>query len=302
MNPILILLGVLTIIFCWLWYSISSQTSKGDQRTIVIPSTASPKNKCVSVKTPCDKQDPNSCDNSCDEEGMYCVDLSEYGDKSGGSVCLPLKPNIDCNVQNGGINVWTGYGFTESQGWSCLCQHPEIFGGPHCENQNPSFCSGGNPLDMTKDFSDPNFCTCPANTQKMTRTTGVTPFCASTDPANGGGKYGLAGNLKGTWKDIYINIMPPNDLYQYWSAKIAYSLFGANPTKQDFDNVLQILLATDSSGSLPNLTQNIATQLCNIPGVDLAEGFCSQSVPSAPINFPTGYSPEVSYTYYDNSF
>ena len=297
-TPILILLGILTIIFIWLWYTIYSQKSRGTDRTVVIPSTSSQgiKKKCISTRTPCDKYDPNSCNNSCDEQNLICVDLSTVGDSSGGSVCLPTEPDTSCNIQNGGVNVWTGYGFTETQGWSCLCQHPEIYNGEHCTNLNPSFCSGGS-LDSTKSFTDPNFCTCPSGTKKLKRVMGNTPFCASTVP-NSGELYGLAGNMKGTWEDIYTNINGANNLYNDWSANIASLLFGLNYTDKNKSDIQNILLGVDSTGKLGYLTPDIANKFCAMSGV--SNKFCSQS--GGTVNFPIGFTPVVSYTYYDNSF
>jgi hypothetical protein len=163
-----------------------------------IPFTSDKKVDCSSVKVPCDPTSENPC-GICDGiEQMSCISVN------GENLCLPKAPDINCNSENGGRYIWTGYGFTQSKDWQCLCTKPEIYNGPDCNTRNPSYCSNGT---LSKNLDDPlsSICQCGPGTSLLFRNNN-TPMCISTDPKDGGGNEGLYGNYHKMpdWRNVYF--------------------------------------------------------------------------------------------------
>lgn len=286
-QQIIVILLPILVVLLFVMYYLTGRTVDNSV-TRINPSTTYIKNNCSSVRTPCDKTDRSSCSTQCSNtEEMSCVDM----DDGSGSFCLPSNVNTPCNLDNGGIRVWTGYGFTEQQGWSCLCSHPEYFSGPSCDTKTPSFCTNGN-LDTTtpsKKFTD-EMCTCPSGTQKMYREYGNTPFCASVNkdsPINYIGNYVAYPN----WQNIFYNPKPTAQDYTEWAKVIAYEMYG-NVTDKT-----QPILAYLNKFKSPKVFQ-LTT--------DMVNGLCDLSVDGnlKKDSFqPDKYlKNEVRFSYYDNNF
>jgi hypothetical protein len=228
-EKILAFLLILTIVS--LSFYIYGQMNK----KVGLPSIGSPiippgstKNKiCSEEKVSCDPNDPNACRNCADTEEMKCVNVS------GENLCLPKEPDIKCNEANGGRYIWTGYGFTQSKDWQCLCSRPEIYNGPDCNTRNPSYCSNG---VLAEDINTPlrNICKCNPGYELLFRDNN-TPICVSNDPKMGGGDNGLYGNYSKSpdWKNVYF--MGSNDKVT-WANNIAKEFNYGNGV-----NVLNIL-------------------------------------------------------------
>jgi hypothetical protein len=162
-----------------------------------------------------------------------CISTTQYG-----KVCLPREPDNSCNTDKGGIKLWTGYGFTEKQDWSCFCEYPEYYTGPNCNDINPYYCTDGK-IDPTKPLQDES-CICPPGTEKMYRATTNIPFCAKTLPKDGGGMYGLKGNIKKSPNWINIIINRDQDKFK-WADQIYNELYKYNCCINILDNKIRVL-------------------------------------------------------------
>ena len=165
-----------------------------------IPFTSNKKVDCSAVKVSCDPKSENPCGICDGTEQMKCMSIN------GENVCLPKEPDISCNTKNGGKYIWTGYGFTQSKDWECLCTRPEIYNGPDCNIKNPSYCSNGT---LSDNINDPlsNICNCgDPKSNKLLFRYNNTPMCISTDPKQGGGEDGLYGNYHTMpdWRNVYF--------------------------------------------------------------------------------------------------
>jgi hypothetical protein len=315
MNYFIIFLIIfLTVLFLYIWHTMSSTLSSSSDKFIFNPMSAQSKATCVNTKTPCDPNDSNSCNNSCTEQELMCVNLDDYQPSitksgeapkninGGGHVCLPSRPNLDCNFNNGGAIVWTGYGFTENANWSCLCTEPSVFSGPSCKTQNPSFCSGGTvTVDPNKSFDYNNLCNCPSGTVMLYRDNNI-PICVPNVPNVGQGYKGLAGNRDNTWVSLLVN---PNkgDNCVNWSQEISSELNISSVP------VLEILLNSKLNPSIPPviLTQQQADAICKIPEFSSKTQFKKYCTPSpdgsyVASNFTLPNDLVVNYTYYDNTY
>jgi len=285
----------------------------------VNPVEANQKVNCAEIRTPCDPQDPNSCAHSCNETELKCLNLNAITPSpagkainGGGYVCLPEIPQLTCNLQNGGVYVWTGWGFTEEQGWDCYCMYPEFFGGSGCENPNPDLCSGGT-IDYSQlqnGTSSPTseICKCPSGTMMLLRGSSNTPYCESIDPSKGGGEFGLAGTLHPSpdWRNVIFRRVIPNQFgvdlenTSTWADRIARQLTstykpGDPGTKNLINNLAGILDNTEKTcpnctiwGSectnhcagfgeqirLARLDQNMADQICQTICPNVCFGIC----------------------------
>jgi hypothetical protein len=284
-QQIIVIFLPILVILLFVMYFLSGKTVNNPARVNINPSTTYMKNDCSSVRTPCDKTDRSSCSASCNNtEEMTCVDM----DDGSGSFCLPSNVKTPCNLENGGIRVWTGYGFTEEQGWSCLCSHPEYFSGPSCDTVTPSFCTNGN-LDMSpsKKFTD-DMCTCPDGTEKMYREYGNTPFCATIkkdSPINYIGNYVAYPN----WQNVFYNPKPKAQDYSDWAKAIANEMYG-NTDK------IQPILAYLNKFTTPKVLQ-LTTEMVN----GLSDAFKDGNLRADSFH-PEKYLKEVRFSYYDNNF
>jgi hypothetical protein len=205
---------------------------------------------------------------------MKCVNVN------GENLCLPKEPDINCNSNNGGRYIWTGYGFTQSKDWQCLCTKPEIYNGPDCSIKNPSYCSNGTLAD---DLNTPlrNICKCDKGTELLFRYNN-TPMCVSNDPSFGGGSDGLYGNYhkKPDWRNVYYMT---NDADQ-WSKDIVsqFDYF-------DFKKVLDVLNNDKNIGKL-KLDQQIVNDLSQLDVV-----FTSST-------FDPNYTIKVPYRYFTQTY
>ena len=222
-------------------YSLFKKNKLSDVSSVMInPIKVPSKRSCKKIRTPCDPKDPMACENSCDDSDplaqMKCIVLDDInpqggsGINGGGAVCLPGNPgeNIHCNTKNGGVYVWTGWGFTDNQDWDCYCMYPEYFGGPGCEKINSDVCSGGN-VDLGRMIGEPtsDICKCPEGTELLLRAGAGTPYCESTDERKGGGMFGLAGGLHSSpdWRNVLFRQYGDNDTrvpedIDVWAGKI----------------------------------------------------------------------------------
>jgi hypothetical protein len=220
-----VLIFALFILYKSIRNNIEKQYPKREFETVV-PFYTENKPMCMYKRVSCDPNVLSDCANKCNDptkDSFVCTNMDELGGgaNGGGYVCLPPAPDTRCNTTNGGTLLWTGYGMTNQQGWSCFCSQPLVYNGPNCEDKNPSYCSGG-----TVEFPSLN-CTCPANKVKLMRIGSNTPLCASKDPAEGGGAYGLMGNYKipPNWGNVYYNLNKDgSDDYQNWAVRILRQL------------------------------------------------------------------------------
>lgn len=98
-------------------------------------------NNCSLVPQKCNTDsDCLSCDS---KEDYICEDSSQIKNPYNltGKYCIPQKPKSGCNIQNGGVWVWSGWQNIEGMGWECQCQYPDAFGGPSCDESY--MCLGG---------------------------------------------------------------------------------------------------------------------------------------------------------------
>lgn len=304
MNVFWLILFIMCLILLLTFIDYSMFTPNNSVVSVINPMSGFTPVPCSSVRTPCNPNDPQSCNNSCTEQGLTCTNLSAFQSSisgnvnGGGYVCLPETPLLECNLNNGGALTWTGYGFTDSANWSCLCTHPEFFGGPSCETLNPSFCSGGTvTVDPTKPFLAGNMCACPSGTSMLYRDNNI-PLCVPTSSVQGKqqGVNGLAGNrVKDSWINIYIN-PNPTDNNLTWATKIATYL---NPTQKSV-NSIQSYLTSSTNGK--NLTQLNANALCGFvePGNLGNNAYCSSNSIAKNFNIPV--VPEAIYTYYPDTY
>jgi hypothetical protein len=275
MNNIIIGFIIFEFILLVLIFFILPST-KETSKIVINTSKKTAKVNCSQTKQSC--QQDQDCLNTCsDSEQLTCVSTDNYG-----KVCLPRVPDGTCNKDKGGIPIWTGYGMTESQRWSCICQYPEYYNGPNCDIPNPYYCTGGT-IDPSKSLQDES-CSCPENTKKMFRASSNLPFCASIIESEGGGKYGLAGNIQKSpnWKNISISTKDNNS----WSKKIYDELYD----KPDQTNITQ-----EISGIIKDkqtLTTDLATKLCGLQ--PKPDHLCDVPFPKI--------ENEMIYTYYNKSY
>lgn len=291
------LLAATLILFIVIVYEFKSSLSAPSKGSVLVPdSNVSTKVDCSVKKTTCIPEDPTSCQNSCSgPEEMKCVKMNtEY-------VCLPKGPDVSCNKDHGGINVWTGYGFTDQKEWSCLCTVPQLYGGPSCDTVNPAYCGGGNLEVIQK--NDPKCkiengyqiynnmcvkCNCPTDYGLVMRAEDNTPMCVSKTVQGGGGYMGLYGNYVKSpdWRNVYYNIdSKTNDP---WSTLISKEFYYSDTPK-----IKAVLDKYISSNKLPDkLTQNIVNDLA---------GLSSNFKSNTPFD-PNYKEDKVSYMYFDNVY
>ncbi len=88
--------------------------------------------KCLQYPKKCETNDDcKVCEKTVEFE---CKEsLNVIGVK--GKHCLPVKPEKECDINNGGMWVWSGWQNIEGMGWTCECQYPNAFGGPGCKDR-----------------------------------------------------------------------------------------------------------------------------------------------------------------------
>lgn len=277
---------VLTLVLSIFIYKNISQSSEPPSLgPPIIPFSSSKKKICSTEKVSCNPANINSCNELCgDTEQMKCVNVN------GENLCLPREPDINCNSENGGKYIWTGYGFTQSKDWQCLCTRPEIYNGPDCNIKNPSYCSNGT---LASDINTPlrNICRCENGTELLFRNNN-TPMCVSNDPNMGGGKNGLYGNyhIMPDWRNVYFMT---KDVMQ-WARDIG-SQFGYF----DFPKIYRILNQGSDSLSTPNPTSTPNK-------VKLDQDIVDQLIKLDPIfktsKFDPNYKIEVPYRYFTQTY
>jgi hypothetical protein len=254
-------------------------STKETSKIIINTSKKSAKVNCSKTKQSC--QQDQDCLNTCsDSEQLTCVSTDNYG-----KVCLPKVPDGTCNKEKGGISIWTGYGMTESQRWSCICEYPEYYNGEHCDIPNPYYCTDGT-IDPSKPLQDES-CSCPEKTRKMFRASTNVPFCASTDKDKGGGEYGLLGNIKESPNWENISIIPKDS--DSWAQKIYDELYDKDKYKDQKEEIIKNINSVINDKTI--LTKDLAEQLCKLE--PKPDHLCNISFPKID---------EMIYTYYKNSY
>lgn len=273
-SAVLILISLILSIY--IYRNISQSSKAPSLGPPIIPFTSGKKKQCSSEKVSCDPSDINSCNKLCgDTEQMKCVNVN------GENLCLPREPDINCNSQNGGRYIWTGYGFTQSKDWQCLCTRPEIYNGPDCNIKNPSYCSNGT---LSDDINTPlrDICKCDESKgMKLLFRCNNTPMCVSDDPNVGGGIDGLYGNYHKNpdWRNVYFM---RNDIDQ-WSKDIGLE-FGYG----DSNKISQIL--NNNVDDKKILNQKIVDELIKLDNVFTKS------------KFDPNYRIEVPYRYFTQTY
>lgn len=280
-NTIFIIIAIILLLLIFLMIPSLQKMVKVN----INPSRTSNKVNCVNQKKSC--KNDNDCQSSCNEEQLKCISTTQYG-----KVCLPSEPDNSCNTQKGGIKLWTGYGFTEKQDWSCFCEYPEYYTGANCEVTNPYYCTDGM-IDPTKPLQDES-CICPSGTEKMYRATTNVPFCAKTLPEDGGGMYGLKGNI--TKSPNWTNIIIKRDT-DIWVNDIYNELYKNSLNKNQIKNNIKNIL-DNNNNNINKLSYDIVKQFCNIdPKPDyLCNPLCNEE------DFNKFNINESIYTYYKNAY
>lgn len=246
-----IMILILTISSIYIYINITRASVDPSLGNPIIPPSSTKKKICSSEKVSCNPSDFNSCNDLCgDIEQMKCVSVN------GENVCLPKEPDINCNSENGGRYIWTGYGFTQTKDWQCLCTRPEIYNGPECNIKNPSYCSNG---QLSSDINTPlkDICKCDESKgMKLLFRDNNTPMCVSNDPNIGGGINGLYGNYRRSpdWKNVYFM----REGVQKWARDI-----GMEFQYFDFSKVYNILNSDKNKGKTI-LDQNIVDDLLKL--------------------------------------
>ena len=274
MNNIIIGIIIFEFILLVFIFLILPSSTKETSKIVINTSKKSAKVNCSQTKQSC--QQDEDCLNTCsDSEKLSCASTDNYG-----KVCLPIVPDGTCNKEKGGIPIWTGYGMTESQRWSCICEYPEYYNGRNCETPNPYYCTDGI-IDKSKPLQDES-CICPEKTTKMFRASTNVPFCASTDESKGGGEYGLFGNIQKSPNWQNISIKSGN-----WSQKIYDELYD----KSDQTNTVVNTISGIIDGN-QKLTTDLAKKLCDIQ--PKPDHLCDVPFPDI--------KNEMIYTYYNKSY
>lgn len=310
---ILLIVGVIGVIILINRLSLNNKLTDTTS-TLINPVSVAFKKDCQQVRTPCNPKDPNSCNNACTEEQLECVLLDNInppgGGKinGGGAVCLKGYPKIKCNINHGGVYVWTGYGFADHADWECYCMYPEFFGGPGCQNLNADICTGGtvdlgkmNGMEPTSDI-----CTCPPGSVKMIRGDSGTPYCESNDPNKGGGMFGTAGDIHGSpdWRNVlYRGVSPDVDkkilpkTTAIWAETIVKQLALSYDAKLDSSKALVSIMKNyldsvdcrtcsnlkDACNDhcvrqfFTNLTRPLANQICQTLGGNAYPSICDSN-------------------------
>jgi hypothetical protein len=291
---ITILIGILVFLYIKLVIGSPRDTTK----TVIKPFENSIKVDCKTVRTSCDLSDPTSCESKCNNtEEMICMDLNSLNNtqdlNKGGAgigVCVPYKPNIECNINNGGAYVWSGYGFTNKQEWSCVCNKPTYYSGPSCENKNPAFCANGN-IDTNLDPTDINACICNKTgfSKKMQWPDTNLPFCADDK---------LYGNITTwpNWQNVYVNTNTVSNPNQ-WATDIAKEMYSPDSYLQNVEAIQNILVKFNIGQTQPqHLTQDIISVLCskNSLATKGSSSICSTKLPN-------NFIPVTTYTYYSGA-
>lgn len=138
----IILIFILIIVMILLIIPVVKLTQKPEGLNNIFLEKANNKNFCQSSKIEC--QSDTDCDNKCVQDMEYtCQNIvTREGNssvKSSKKYCLPKQPENFCNIKNGGIPVWTGWGDTNRMEWDCMCMFPNYFGGIGCE-ATPGVC------------------------------------------------------------------------------------------------------------------------------------------------------------------
>lgn len=299
----IILLVCTLFLFGYLFYLFKKSSSPPKPGDILTPDKSGNNNRvdCMTKRTTCDPNNHSSCSDSCNNpDEMKCVKITDISkninSQNSEYVCLPKGPDTSCNTDHGGVNVWSGYGFTDQKEWSCLCTLPQLYGGPNCETLNPSYCANGNLKIIKKTDSECKRedgyqifggmclkCDCGNDTNKklMMRSETNTPICVSQNPKDGGGYMGLYGNY----------VSPPDWKNVYYKYKIGESEDDwANLIKKEFNSSVSVDEIKTILNSYTQLNQNIVDQLT-------AKGLKSKT------SFDPGYHEDkVYYTYFENAY
>lgn len=316
---LLLLIFIFLTVYALIFLKNVSKSSLYNTTPILVnPSSGQSTRDCKNIRTPCDPKDPNSCNNSCTEDELTCVNLDSINPQGGGkyngggNVCLPQPTNVDCDTDKGGVLVWTGYASVDDQQWSCLCMYPDRFNGDGCKNVATGFCSGGtiNTSNLKGQYPDNSLCICPSGTRKMINSFNALPFCAPSF---------LAGNQyePPTWSNIYFTPDPTDSKGQAWSQKITDEIYypnsldtdSNNESNKNFGEILQNTNKGDSDSpiDLETLTKGAADNICSTAckglfGVTPNEKMCDCTNNSS-INYKDQVASlnKVFYTYYSGA-
>ena len=249
----ILLIASILVLSIYIYNSLNKASQTPQSPMPYIPFTSDKKVDCSSVKVPCDPNAENPCGVCDGTEQMKCVSLPD-----GQNLCLPKEPDISCNAENGGKYVWTGYGFTQSKDWQCLCTRPEIYNGPNCSIRNPSYCSGGK---LSSNIDDPLSKICDCGDPKVTKRKLLfrdnnTPMCVSIDTVQGGGEEGLYGNYHTMpdWRNVYF-MRADTDINQ-WAQDISNQF--------NYGNFAAIETILNKYKSSKKLTQDMVNEISKL--------------------------------------
>jgi hypothetical protein len=114
-----------------------------------------------------------------DNEEMSCQEHWN-GKGQAEKICLPQKPVILCNEDNGGKLTYTGFVDGNVKSWECLCSFPQYYGSKGCGTLNPNVCKGGKFTYDSKNMQRPptyEDCKCPHTHERLVNIYTMIPTC-----------------------------------------------------------------------------------------------------------------------------
>jgi len=269
--------------------------------SILINQSGQTRQNCTVNPVTCDTTE--DCVNDCLEasEGleMICKDITRtpeqekiYGKST--KICTDASAKMECNIDLGGILVYSGSAGDERMEWDCICSYPEYAGSDGCKTINADVCggpsnkSGFNWTIASGDDPSSYPCDCPdgktlittddnkpicvpsslANWYSDLDTVDTKDHCLSLNHCSGKGKCNTASNtctcFPGYTKDdcsegYYI---PPNEVYFYDisndnSTRYAY-------TSDQIDAVAKTLTATVATMDQLYFAQLAEFDVCSV--------------------------------------
>ena len=163
--------------------------------SILINQSGQTRQNCTVNPVTCDTTE--DCVNDCLEasEGleMICKDITRtpeqekiYGKST--KICTDASAKMECNIDLGGILVYSGSAGDERMEWDCICSYPEYAGSDGCKTINADVCGGPSNksgFNWTIANGEPSkqLCECPDG-KTLIRTDDNKPICIPSSLIN----------------------------------------------------------------------------------------------------------------------